>query len=306
MELDIVVLFTLAFGLLTALYFLNRKKEKDVGNDEKPATGRAAVRHGQRNARNEGDNPARNRLRNRIQVRNVEPQNDMVEDDDDNLRNNEDEINNDVVQDREELRKKIGTKKLAKLEEKAERRKQNEAMLQEREERKEKEELAYENRKKKEMEEERLEKEKEELDRLAKEAQEKKEHEEYLILKEQFLVEEEGQEAVLTETESQNLLMEFVSYIKKSKVVVLEDLAAEFNLKTQDVINRVNLVQEMGLLTGVMDDRGKFIYISEEELLQVKKFIEQRGRVNISELAKSSNQLICMKPSADKVEAAQA
>ena len=52
----------------------------------------------------------------------------------------------------------------------------------------------------------------------------------------------------------------------------------------------------MGMLTGVMDDRGKFIYISEEELQKVKRFIEQRGRVNISELAKSSNQLINLKP----------
>ena len=56
------------------------------------------------------------------------------------------------------------------------------------------------------------------------------------------------------------------------------------------------MVQEMGLLTGVMDDRGKFIYISEEELLKVKKFIELRGRVNITEIAKSSNELINLQP----------
>lgn len=56
----------------------------------------------------------------------------------------------------------------------------------------------------------------------------------------------------------------------------------------------------MGLITGVMDDRGKFIYISEEELLKVKKFIEQRGRVNIAELAKSSNELVNLKPIVDE------
>ena len=56
------------------------------------------------------------------------------------------------------------------------------------------------------------------------------------------------------------------------------------------------MVQEMGLLTGVMDDRGKFIYISEEELLNVKRFIEQRGRINISELAVASGELINLKP----------
>jgi hypothetical protein len=53
----------------------------------------------------------------------------------------------------------------------------------------------------------------------------------------------------------------------------------------------------MGLLTGVMDDRGKFIYVSEEELLNVKKFIELRGRVSIIELAKHSNELISLKSS---------
>ena len=45
-------------------------------------------------------------------------------------------------------------------------------------------------------------------------------------------------------------------------------------------------------LSGVTDDRGKFIYISPEELQAVAKFIKQRGRVTISELAESSNTLI--------------
>lgn len=44
--------------------------------------------------------------------------------------------------------------------------------------------------------------------------------------------------------------------------------------------------------SGVMDDRGKFIYISEDELKAVAKFIRQRGRISISDLADSSNSLI--------------
>lgn len=165
-----------------------------------------------------------------------------------------------------------------------------------------KEEEEYENRKKKEAEEEELEKQREEEERLAKEEEERKEYEEYLKLKEAFTVDEEGEDQAQTEEESQNLLIEFVEFIKKNKVVVLEDLAAEFKLKTQDIIDRVNLVQEMGMITGVMDDRGKFIYISEEELHKVKRFIELRGRVNISELAKSSNELINLKPAVETIE----
>lgn len=45
-------------------------------------------------------------------------------------------------------------------------------------------------------------------------------------------------------------------------------------------------------LLGVTDDRGKFIYISPEELEAVAKFIKQRGRVTISELAESSSTLV--------------
>ena len=45
--------------------------------------------------------------------------------------------------------------------------------------------------------------------------------------------------------------------------MVLEDLAAHFKMKAQDTIDRVTQLLEQGLLSGVMDDRGKFIYISQ-------------------------------------------
>ena len=48
-----------------------------------------------------------------------------------------------------------------------------------------------------------------------------------------------------------------------TKSVVLEDLAAHFKMKAQDTIDRVTDLLEQGHITGVMDDRGKFIYISQ-------------------------------------------
>lgn len=61
----------------------------------------------------------------------------------------------------------------------------------------------------------------------------------------------------------------------------------------------------MNLLTGIMDDRGKYIYVSEEELKNVCTFIKQRGRVSISELAQSSSELINMKPEISELIAAE-
>lgn len=55
-------------------------------------------------------------------------------------------------------------------------------------------------------------------------------------------------------------------------------------------------LQTEGRLTGVMDDRGKFIFITVEELESVAKFIKQHGRVSISDLAESSNRLINLTP----------
>eukprot|EP00057_Strongylocentrotus_purpuratus_P019524 XP_011673998.1 PREDICTED: DDRGK domain-containing protein 1 [Strongylocentrotus purpuratus] len=115
-------------------------------------------------------------------------------------------------------------------------------------------------------------------------------------MKEAFVIEEEGQTQVLSENESQSLLTEFINYIKDMKVVLLEDLGAQFNIRTQEAINRVHELQAEGRLTGVIDDRGKFIYISEEELEAVAKFIRQRGRVSIAELAEASNQLVSLNP----------
>ena len=79
-------------------------------------------------------------------------------------------------------------------------------------------------------------------------------------------------------------------------------MAARFKLKTQEAIDRLNTMLEVGDLTGVIDDRGKFIYISQDELNAVAKFIRQRGRVTISELAESSNVLINMNPSQKTVK----
>jgi hypothetical protein len=51
-------------------------------------------------------------------------------------------------------------------------------------------------------------------------------------------------------------------------------VAAKFNLKAQEVLNRVEGLEAMGRITGVLDDRGKFIFISTEEMGNVAKWIK--------------------------------
>lgn len=192
---------------------------------------------------------------------------------------------------------KIGAKKRKKLEMKAEKRAQRERDLEDREERRQKQAVDEERRKQEEQREKELEAEREAEEKRLKEEKEKQELEEYLKLKEAFSVEGEGFDAA-TEEEAQNKLQEFLDHIKKEKVVILEDLAAKFQLKTQECIDRVQALLADETLVGVIDDRGKFIYITRQELEEVAHFIRQRGRVSISELVDSSNSLINLTPAA--------
>ncbi|NXM79638.1 DDRGK protein, partial [Oenanthe oenanthe] len=201
---------------------------------------------------------------------------------------------------------KIGAKKQRKLEEKQARKAQREAEEAEREERRKLEWKREEERRREEerirLEEERQEEEK----RKAKEEEEKREYEEYLKLKESFVVEEEGVEEAMTEEQSRSFLMEFLEYVKKTKVIQLEDLASHLGLRTQDAINRIQDLMADGTLTGVIDDRGKFIYITAEEMAAVAQYIKQRGRVSIAELAQASNSLINLQPDSRAVPPAMA
>ncbi|KAM7250668.1 hypothetical protein ACFE04_022551 [Oxalis oulophora] len=120
----------------------------------------------------------------------------------------------------------------------------------------------------------------------------------------EFSVDAEGTTENQDQDGSQDLLSEFVEYIKKQKCVPLEDLAAEFKLRTQECINRISSLESIGRLSGVMDDRGKYIYISQEEMKAVADYIKRQGRVSISHLASKSNQFIDLEPKAQPVDEA--
>lgn len=194
----------------------------------------------------------------------------------------------------QKAKKKIGVKKAAKLEAKAERKVAYQAMLKEREEKKRKQEYLDMVKKEEDEKQKKEEAEKEEQERIAREEQAKKEHEAYLELAATFEVEEEGFDPD-QEIESEDKLSQFIDYIREQKVVLLEQLAAHFKMKTKDVVDRIQKLISNGSLIGIIDDRGKFISITMEELQSVSKFIRQRGRVSVDELLVNSNKLINLK-----------
>ena len=55
----------------------------------------------------------------------------------------------------------------------------------------------------------------------------------------------------------------------------------------------------MGRLTGIMDERGKFIFISPQDMATIADFMRTKGRVSKSELTTFLNETVNLTPEHD-------
>lgn len=288
-----VALYLIAAALLVVLilFALKLRKKTQQADAEQQRDVIRAAGPPQRAAEERGAGMPRRRRNLAAVMANRRPQRDAVVQEEEH-----EEEEEEVEQQTFQPTAKVGAKKQRKLEEKQAKKAQREMEMEERAERKRMQELREQERRQEEERERLLEQKQEEDERRAKEEQERRDEEEYLKLKASFVVEDQGEEEQLTEDQSRNLLQEFIQYIESSKVVLLEDLASHFGMRTQDAIARLQDLLADGSLTGVIDDRGKFISITAEELHSVAQFIRRRGRVSITELAQASNSLINLMP----------
>ncbi|ETV71152.1 hypothetical protein, variant [Aphanomyces astaci] len=128
--------------------------------------------------------------------------------------------------------------------------------------------------------------------RLRQEAEDQVEFDKWRAL---ISVEDAGVDADVVDgsVDGSNLLLQaFVEYIESHKVVVLEDVAAEFGLRTEDARDRVAALVASGRLSGLLDDRGKFVSISDHEMNAVAAYIRTQGRLTLHDLGRECNRLV--------------
>ena len=191
--------------------------------------------------------------------------------------------------------------KMIKKQEKAEQREHMRLLIEEKkrkEQEKEKELLLKEK-----MKEEEQKKLDEELKRVQEE-QKKKEDEEYNKWKDMIKVGEEGEEKMdFTKEETIN---KFLDYIKIRKVISLEDISGTFKLSPNEIVMKLNEFEKQGRILGIIDDRGKYIYITEKEMGLIEKMFMNRGRINKTDLIKECNRIIRFEPTEeDKIKIAE-
>jgi len=120
---------------------------------------------------------------------------------------------------------------------------------------------------------------------------EKNESEEYNRWRGQILVEQAGLEQK-TRKEREEREDQIVELLKRKKVVQLEDIASKFKIATAEVVETLKTLEKDSRISGVIDDRGKYIYITQEEFQAVARYVQRKGRVTIDALVTESTKLI--------------
>ena len=203
-----------------------------------------------------------------------------------------------------EEHKKLTKKEQIKMQKKQEKKEQRDAMLLAMEEKKrreqEKQMQLLLKEKEKEEEAKRIE---EEAKRIAEEKK-KKEDEEYDKWRDLIKVGEEGEDRM--DFEKEETINKFLDYIKIRKVVSLEDISGTFKLNPNEIVEKLNKYENEGRIMGIIDDRGKYIYITEKEMGLIEKMLTNRGRISKTDLIKECNRLIRFEPTEqDKIKIAE-
>ncbi|TGZ58496.1 hypothetical protein CRM22_009598 [Opisthorchis felineus] len=190
-------------------------------------------------------------------------------------------------------KKKVGAKKAAKLAEKERRKEEREAEERYREHQRKIEDQEIAKRKKAEEESERAEKAAAAAEAKRLEEEAAREQAEYEKMKTEFSVEEEGTEVIQRDSQAEaEFNSQLIAAIREAKIIPVEHLALNFNIKTEACVERLKQLLASGQLTGLLDDRGKFVHITPEEYNAVAEFIEKRGRVTLTELVQNGHKLL--------------
>jgi len=137
----------------------------------------------------------------------------------------------------------------------------------------------------------------EEDERRAAEEKARKEQEDFDKWKVSFAVEAEGEETAADLGDSS--VERFIEYIQMRKVVHLEDVASRFQMRTAAVINRIKELEKLGRLGGIFDDRGKYVYVTSEEMQNVAEWLQKKGRISRTDLVAACNRMIRLEPTAE-------
>nr|CCC51278.1 conserved hypothetical protein [Trypanosoma vivax Y486] len=75
-------------------------------------------------------------------------------------------------------------------------------------------------------------------------------------------------------------------------ILILAEVARKHDVTVDIAVKLIESLLKDGTISGVFDERGKFVLVAEEHYLKVAEFIQLRGRVSMKELVRECNRVI--------------
>mmetsp|Transcript_10218 Transcript_10218/g.25671 ORF Transcript_10218/g.25671 Transcript_10218/m.25671 type:complete len:331 (-) Transcript_10218:1057-2049(-) len=185
----------------------------------------------------------------------------------------------------------VGKRKLAKLMAKEEKRRLREAVDAQRRASREREDAEYEARKERERTEEEKERHIAEMEARRARELEEQEQREFEQWQDQIEVEGAGDADAAAQQRTAQL-PQLIADVKSQRVVEVNDLAIQYGYSTMEMVEKLRELDESRELSGIIDDRGRFFHITEQDMMAVADFCQRRGRVSLQELVNETNRLI--------------
>ncbi|EUR70150.1 hypothetical protein PFBG_03379 [Plasmodium falciparum 7G8] len=91
------------------------------------------------------------------------------------------------------------------------------------------------------------------------------------------------------------LLSCFLNFIKLKKYVNITELSVKFQTTTDDIREKLEELEEQDMINGVLDEKGNYIYLSQEEINKLCFEIQSKGKVNThDDFVKICNKVISL------------
>ena len=110
-----------------------------------------------------------------------------------------------------------------------------------------------------------------------------------------FSVEEVGQHKLSEDEERkkiQALNRQLIAVLRKNKLSLLQDLSHKFKLSTKDMVSKIQELEQASSISGIFDERGKYLVIEGDEWQSIKNYITARGRVKKTDIMTECAKLI--------------
>jgi hypothetical protein len=87
-------------------------------------------------------------------------------------------------------------------------------------------------------------------------------------------------------------VLEWIKELQKNRTVRVDDIAERFDVLSSEVTMRIQELLDSARVTGVLESDGRFVYISQEELLSISSVIQGKEKISLQQTSDAISSIV--------------